>query len=111
MKKKNSLVLISLIIMSLYSCRNSEKLLLVGIDEEGRDLEVKVDKDTFLKSSAETFSSLNDSTIEMLDASADASWKIDKVEVGVGVNLTAGVGQLWKWSYNPGFKLIYQKQN
>ena len=62
MKINFSLLLIPFFLLNLSSCRKKEDLLIIGMDNNGRELEVKVNKDQFLQSASQTFSEINDST-------------------------------------------------
>ena len=109
MKKRFATIIMALILVFATSCRKNDPMLLIGVDDSGKEVEVKVDSEKFFQAATETFTKVNESTLNSLESNDNPSWNIDKVEVGVGVNFTVGADQLWKWTYNPGYKLIYQK--
>lgn len=109
MKKRLEIITCILVLALISSCRKNSTVLLIGVDDSGNEIEKTVPSETFIKAAADTFAATNNSTLEMLASKESPEWNVDKVEVGVGVNFTVGTDHLWKWSYNPGYRLIYQK--
>ncbi len=103
-------ILILFILLSTISCRRSESnLTFIGLNDAGKSKTVSFGKEDYEEKLTPVMDQIYSETLSSLDQAVLSApkWAIEKVEIGIAVTGTFGVGT-WKVGATPGFRLMFR---
>jgi hypothetical protein len=106
---KTKIVILFILLLTM-SCRHSERnLTFIGLGEDGKSKSVSFGKEDYEEKLAPVMDQIYSETVSTLDQTVMSApkWKIEKVEIGIAVTGTFGIGT-WKVGATPGFRLMFR---
>lgn len=104
------LLALFLIPMVTVSCKNGGKnLTFIGQDGDGRTRAINLPQSNYEEKLNPVVEQIYSETVATLDQATlkNPKWEIEKLEVGIGVTGTLGIGQ-WKVGATPGIRLMFR---
>lgn len=112
--KSRKVQLIALAFCTLFisspSVANERSIPMIGLDEKGQTVELPVKIPFFKKRFRKAFRAINGVSLSSLDQviESDQPWYLDKMEVGLGLAASVGLGDVVKAKAEPGIIFVFK---
>jgi len=103
-----TILTVFVLLFSIQAYCSEDDIPLVGIDKAGSPIQIFVPKKDYQKKFSQLISSVNDSTMPVLEKrNLFQKWSLRTIVVGISVTLEAGFSPIFKLGLLPRFRILF----